>query len=239
MNQIYIVLRGVTPSAVFRSGIGAPMAAEILHFQNEQMKSAAAALLEAGVPMRHILMPYVDTVLMDEKTPAFYFGASMILCGEAHMLDRALKQTELENSSLSVKKLPDADAVTRYLNRDVPVTRVHAMPVPYRRTFAENVQLVSYTFTTQRLAVLPEYPMDYRALSRAVLAFGDILGRAVRKQGGQVLYCAGDRLICVWEGREPKNMETVLQQTFRTQLAATIGSTTPMKRQVYTGEAVT
>ncbi|MBQ9083738.1 MAG: hypothetical protein IJY28_09620 [Clostridia bacterium] len=239
MNHQYLVLRGVTPSVLFRGGLAAPAAAEILHFQNEQMKAAAQKLLEAGLPMRQILMPYVDTVLMNEKTPPFYFGSTMILCGEADLLKRVVRESGLNDSSFTVRLLPDVGAVTRYLSRDVAVSRLHRLPMILRRTFREDIRMVWYTFETTKLTHLPEYDMDYRAVHRAVLAFGDILGRAVRKLGGQVLYCAGGQLICVWNGAEPADAESVLQQTFASQLAGAIDCTTPMKRQIWpTGEEV-
>jgi hypothetical protein len=231
MNDLYMILRGVTPSVLFRAGLAAPTAAEILHFQNEQMKTAAQKLLAAGLPMRQVLMPYVDTVLLDEKTPPFYFGSTMILCGEADLLKRVVKESGLNDSSFTVKLLPDGDAVTRYLSRDVAVTRLHRLPMILRRTFREDIRMVWYTFETTKLTHLPEYDMDYRAVHRAVLAFGDILGRAVRKLGGQVLYCAGGHLICVWYGEEPAEAERVLQQTFADQLAEKIGAAMPMKRR--------
>jgi hypothetical protein len=231
MNHQYIVVRGVTPSVLFRSGLAAPAAAEILHFQNEQMKTAAQKLLEAGLPMRQILMPYVDTVLLDEKTPPFYFGCTMILSGDEALLKQAVKESGLTDSSFTVKPLTDGAAVTRYLSRDVAVTRLHRLPMILRRTFPENIRMVWYTYDTMKLTHLPEYDMDYRAVHRAVLAFGDILGRAVRKLGGQVLYCAGGHLICVWYGEEPAEAERVLQQTFADQLAEKIGAAMPMKRR--------
>ncbi len=231
MNHQYMVLRGVTPSVLFRAGLAAPAAAEILHFQNEQMKTAAQKLLDAGLPMRQVLMPYVDTVLLDEKTPPFYFGSTMILCGEAEMLRRVVRESGLNDSSFVVRQFADGGAVNRYLSRDVAVSRLHRLPMILRRTFGEDIRMVWYTFETTKLTQLPEYDMDYRAVHRAVLAFGDILGRAVRKLGGRVLYCAGGQLICVWNSSEPAEAEDILQQTFASQLAGAIDCTVAMKRR--------
>lgn len=237
MAQQYMVIRGLTPSVVFRSGLPAPAAAEILQFQNEQMKSTVKGLLAAGVPLRQMLRPYVDTVLMDDKTPVYYFGSTLILYGDEAQLVEAAGQTGITDSTFAVKLLPDAAAVNRFLSRDVPVTKMHTWPMVLRRTFQEDIQLSWYTFPTERLTRLGAYPMDHRAVNRAVLAFGDILGRAVRKLGGQVLYCAGADLICVWPAAEPAEAQPVLQKTFETQLAQVIGAEGAMKRRVFGPEA--
>ena len=119
-----MVVRGITPSALFRCGVPTLMAAEILRFQNEQMKTAAKNLLAAGLPLRQILMPYTDTVLMDPKTPDYYFGAVMILCGPSAQILPAVKASGLEESGLTLKRLNSEAAVTRFLSRDVSSARI-------------------------------------------------------------------------------------------------------------------
>ena len=100
----------------------------------------------------------------------------------------------------------------------------------------EPRQLVHYTFESGRVVTLPHYETDCRCAARAVLAFGDILGRVVQKNGGRVLRCAEHELICAWPQQEPTAMVDTLQQTYADRLLPTLGGKSVMNRAVYTTE---
>lgn len=236
MHQMYLLIGGLSAPALFRTGSSTSRAAQALRENSRKLKTLTRLLVEEGMPLRHILLPYVDTVLLDERTDAYFFGGRMLLYGEnssglSGMVKRVL--TAMDSHDLRISKPIDREECTKLLRQRAPTAAVIQRRLPPASCCPAAGQLVYYTFPAGRGTVLPQNPMQCRAMARSILAFGDILGRTVRKAGGEILRCAEDELICVWPEKEPEDLIPVLQQTYAAQLAPVLGGEPQMKRTVY------
>ena len=237
MEPSYVLLRGFSSRSLFCSGAALPQVAAIMQQSSIQMKKIAVHLAESGVPIRNILMPYIDTVLLQETTLPYYFGERMLIAGE--WTEFAFVQARSQLADMPVK-LQVERVVGRAQLHSLLARR--AMPIP--ESLCEQLplptlpihQIVCYTFAAGRMKTLPQYETDCRRMARAVLALGDILGRTVQKNGGCILRCAEHELICGWPSAEPGGLSRVLQETYQNQLLPTLGGAERMKRTVYAAE---
>ena len=230
MNESFWLMRAPAAGALVRSGIPAGALAGFLRADARTRKAAVQALADCAVPLRYFLTPYVDTVLLDDRTPAFYFGGRILVLGTPTDAQRHI----VRSAGLSVIDAENADALRARLRIRAPRTAVSAAlpndPAP--------AELVIYTFPAGRIDPARS-PIGIRANARAVLAFGEILNRVVVRAGGEILRCAEDELVIAWPSGEPESMQQTIQSTYASQLAAVLGGAVRMQRRVYPGGDLT
>lgn len=229
MNESYWIIRGIAPETLFRTSLPPDRISEIIRKNAQKMKQIAQELIRSGVPLRYVLCPYIDTVLLDERTPAFFFGGRMLLFGAPTAA--AIQTVQAEGYRIALA--PDAASLrTRLRIRCSRPDMALITELPNTASFP--IQLVRYQFPAGQLDPAKN-AMQLRAQSRAVLAFGDILGRVIAKAGGEILCCAEDELICAWHETEPKTIADTIQMTYASQLMPVLGGSDRMRRSVYGG----
>lgn len=232
--ELYVLLRGMRAAEIFRSGVSAVQAAQAFRAQNARMKAAVQALLTDGVPLRRVLIPYIDTVLMDARTPDYFMGGRILLCGVSNAQADACRRIAAQHS-LRVYTAVCDDTLRKQLQlrMEPAVSTRSRICADVGGAAPACAALVGYFFPAGRMTEPEPNPMHRRACSRAVLALGDMLGRTVRSAGGEILCCAEDALVCAWPQAEPDGMAAALQQTFARHCAPLIGGPAQMKRVCY------
>ena len=229
MNESFWLMRAAAASPL-RTGAPSGKWANFLRRDADTRKSVVQALVDSGVPLRYFLTPYVDTVLLDARTPSFYFGGRILVLGVPTDAQRRIAR----DAGLTVAVARNADELRGRLRIRAPRTAVSAAlpndPAP--------AELVIYTFPAGRIDPARS-PIGIRANARAVLAFGEILNRVVARAGGEILRCAEDELVIAWPSGEPESMQQTIQSTYASQLVPVLGGAVRMQRRVYPGGDLT
>ncbi len=224
MNESFWLMRAAA-ALPLRTGAPSGKWANFLRRDADTRKSVVQALVDSGVPLRYFLTPYVDTVLLDARTPSFYFGGRILVLGVPTDAQRRIAR----DAGLTVVVARNADELRARLR--IRAVRADISAVPDDKSAPE---LVHYTFPAGRVDPTRR-PMELRAQARAVLAFGEILSRVVARAGGEILRCAEDELLIAWPVGEPEAMTQTIQSTYASQLAAVLGGAVRMQRRSYPG----
>lgn len=228
MNESFWLMRAAA-ALPLRTGAPSGKWVNFLRRDADTRKSVVQALVDSGVPLRYFLTPYVDTVLLDARTPSFYFGGRILVLGVPTDAQRRIAR----DAGLTVAVARNADELRARLR--IRAVRADISAVPDDESAPE---LVHYTFPAGRVDPA-RCPMELRAQARAVLAFGEILSRVVARAGGEILRCAEDELLIAWPAGEPEAMTQTIQSTYASQLAAVLGGAVRMQRRVYPGGDLT
>ena len=230
MSTPFWILRTTAAQSLMRTHRPADAIAEAMRALTLARKQGVQQLVAAGVPLRFFLAPYVDTVLLDPRTPSYYFGGRILLCGTP---DPEQLQTA-RSAGFAVQTAANADELRALLRIRAPhVSRT--APSADRAPDAKKITLVDYTFPAGRIDPFRR-SIEIRAQSRAVLAFGEILGRVIAQAGGEILLCAEDELLIAWPDGEPEAMTHTVQSTYAVQLAPVLGGAVSMHRAIYREE---
>lgn len=220
----YVMLRGITAAAAGRRLADAGAAAHVVCEGCGQMRLALKSLCAAGVPLRQILSPYVDTVqLLDE--PAAFYGARALVCcppGQAETLRRLCQPFDLLAFSSAEDGSPQA--LARLLRPRGLVKKQKEYLDQARREKRDErpSRLILAVFPARALTDLYAGPTARRAWSREVLAFGEICARLAANDGGRVLCCAGGELV-VEPGADEEALMARLLETYARKLAPLCG----------------
>lgn len=184
--------------------------------QTALMKRTAQVLCAQGMPLRHILTPYVDTVQLEGSGSEPLFGTCLLcLCGEGGAL--AVRQAaELAWAQLGM-------AGRLLINSSVPAGAGQAVlpfffePEPQAGECLDEAggQVFYFTYPSPALEARCLPWMDRRAAARAELAFGEICARILHGYGARLLCCAGG------QGAYWAKNEKGMQQKLRRQIAGT------------------
>ena len=187
----YVLLCGTSAAELTRLSQSPGAIAGVVRENSRQMQQAAKALREAGVPVRNFLIPYIDTVQLQNDSAAF-FGSRMLFGCESVVVRQVRQICE----PFSLLRVYTAGTLA-HLFRTHPLTarRRALLEDALRRCAEPAASLAVLSFSAPPLCDQYARPMARRAQSREVLAFGEICARVVNTAGGEVISCSGGELV--------------------------------------------
>ena len=216
----YVLLCGVSAAELTRISQKPGGIAGVVRENNRQMQQAAAALREAGIPVRNFLIPYVDTVQLQNESSAFFGSRMLFGC------DPALARR--------VRKICEPFSLLREYTAGTPAHLFQKCPMTARRRallqdalqkFAEPAPaLALFTFPSPALSDRYAGSMERRAQSREVLAFGEICARLARNSGGELLSCAGGELVLLPGAQRPDELLQAIRLLYSQRMAPYCGA---------------
>lgn len=204
----YVLLCGVSAAELTRLSNSPGPVAGTVRESARQMQQAAAALRRAGVPMRSFLAPYVDTVQLQNDSPAF-FGSRMLLTCDSALAHKA-KQICAPFSLL--RTYVSATPMQPFSRCPMTERRCALLRSALEQFAVPAAALALFSFSAPALCDRYAGAAERRAQSREVLAFGEICARMAKNAGGELISCAGGEMVLL-PGAE--RQEELLQEIGR------------------------
>lgn len=187
----YVLLCGVSAAELTRISRSPGAVAGVVRENTSQMQQAAVALRRAGVPVRNFLIPYVDTVQLQNDSPAF-FGSRMLFGCEPAVARQIRRICE----PFSLLRAYTAGSPVRLFQNHPLTARRHALLQSALEQFAvPAAALAVFSFSAPALCDRYAGSVERRAQSREVLAFGEICARMAKNAGGELISCAGGEMV--------------------------------------------